>query len=267
MRIENPKSTLLSWIQDGKRPIGLHVASTDPSVTDIAGLTGFDYVIIELEHGPMNLHDVANHARTAESAGIIPLVRLGENNANYIAKVLDVGCQGIIMPHVETAEEAQQLVSAVRFAPDGVRGQCPASHAAKFRGGTYTKIYTQHSQKETIVGVIIESPTGVDNAKEILAVDGIDFVLFGPGDLSFELGVSDELWDSPLIQDAWITVQNATSDAGKLLMGFSYLGDTNEGTAESALEQFSNGADFVTMNMDLLLLRNLLADIVSATKS
>src|SRR5262249_20848313 len=149
-----------------------------------------------------------------------------------------------VVPHVDTAADAQEAVAATRFAPRGVRGMCPSSHAAGYRGGD-TRPFTRNAETETVVAVIVESPLGVENVAGMAAVDGIEAVFFGPGDLSHELGVVAEGWASPLIQDAWARVAAATKAAGKWLMAITLAGESNEDTVRSARDLFDQGADLV----------------------
>lgn len=235
------------------------VSSSDPAITDILGGAGYDFIIIDNEHGPMGPEAAQHHVRAAEAFGMIPMVRVGENSPNLIGKFLDVGCQGIIVPHVDTAEEARKAVAATRYAPGGVRGMCPASHAAGYRGGD-TSPFVRNAEEETIVAVIVESQRGVDNLEEIAAVDGIDIVFFGPGDLSYELGVVAQGWSSPLITTAWKRLLAATKAADKLVMAITLA----EGTQESIRALWKEGADLVVVYMDLLLIQKFLAGFAEA---
>lgn len=266
MRVDNPKSLVRTRVSDGLPLLGMMVSCGDPAVTDMLGASGYDFVIIDNEHGPLGLEATQHHVRAAEAFSMIPMIRVGENSPNLIGKFLDVGCQGVIVPHVDTSADAERAVAATRFAPRGVRGMCPASHAAGYRGGD-TSPFTRNAERETLVGVIIESPKGVEAAEEIAAVDGVDIVLFGPGDLSHELGVVAEGWRSPLVTAAWERVVAATKDAGKLLMAMTLAGDTTADIVASAEALYAEGADLVALYVDLLLFQRLIQDLAQAKRT
>jgi 2-keto-3-deoxy-L-rhamnonate aldolase RhmA len=248
VRVANPKTLLRERVASNSKPLGMMVSSSDPAITDILGGAGYDFIIIDNEHGPMGPETAQHHVRAAEAFGMIPMVRVGENSANLIGKFLDVGCQGIIVPHVDTAEDARQAVAATRFAPAGVRGMCPASHAAGYRGGDTTP-FVHNAETETILAVIVESQRGLDNIEAIAAVDGIDIIFFGPGDLSHELGVVAQGWTSPLITNAWKRILTAARQAGTLCAGATL----HDGDEKNIQRLWGDGADLVVVYIDLLL--------------
>jgi 2-keto-3-deoxy-L-rhamnonate aldolase RhmA len=258
-----PKTVLREQISQAGRPLGTFVSASDPAITDILGGAGYDFIIIDNEHGPLGVDAAQHHVRAAEASGIIPMVRVGQNEPNIIGKFLDVGCQGIIVPHVNTVDDAERVVAATRFSPAGVRGMCPASHAAGYRGGD-TTTFTRNAEEETLVGVIIESALGVANVEQIAAVEGLDIIFFGPGDLSHELGVVAEGWESVEIQEAWNKVKLATKTAGKWLMAITLAGRSNEDIVVSARRLFDQGADLVTLYVELLLFQGMMEDLVRA---
>lgn len=263
MRVQQPKSNLRARIDRHERLIGTFVSSTDPAMTDIVGAAGFDFVVVDHEHGPIG-HDTAqHHARSAELAGMVPFVRVGETNANLVGKFLDLGFQGVLAPHVDTAEQARKLVAATRFAPRGTRGVCPASHAAGYSGAEILS-FSQDAERETIVAVIIESIKGVENVAEIAAVEGLDAIFFGPGDLAYDLEVFDQGLASPVLQEAWQTVATATREASKWLMALAIAGQTDEDTVQSADGLFAEGVDLVVLHVDLLLVRRMMERLARA---
>ncbi|MGW3882835.1 HpcH/HpaI aldolase family protein [Streptomyces sp. NPDC005055] len=185
-------------IQNGRRLQGIFIASSDPATTEIAGSVGFDYVVCDNEHGPLDIPTIANHVRAAEARGVIPMARLLKNDRYLIGKMLDIGVEGLLVPHVDTAEDAARAVAATRFAPHGERGMCPSSHAGRY-STRYWADFQPWSEANVLVIPIIESRKAVKNIDEILAVDGIDMVNFGPGDLSTDMQVAI---DGPEILEA-----------------------------------------------------------------
>jgi 2-keto-3-deoxy-L-rhamnonate aldolase RhmA len=247
MRAAEPKTALKSKIESGLRPRGMFVSCSDAAVTDIISDAGFDFVIVDVEHGPIGLDDAQHHVRAAEAGGTIPIIRVGEHSPNMIGRFLDLGFQGVILPHVQTAEDAIAFVLATKFAPEGIRGMCPANHAGRYRGRD-ASAFARREARELLVGVIVESPAGVDNVEEIAAVEGLDIVFFGPGDFSHEVGARDG-WSNPIVRAAWDRVARATKREGKLLMTVLLSG------ADDAEQRFDEGADLVIVDVDLLLLQ------------
>jgi 4-hydroxy-2-oxoheptanedioate aldolase len=245
MRVAAPKSTLKERIDEGIRPLGMFISCSDAAVTDIVGDSGFDFVVVDVEHGPISLEIAQHHVRAAEACSVVPMIRVGDNSPNTIGRFLDLGFQGIILPHVKTAEQARTFVLATKFAPDGIRGMCPANHAGRYRGRD-ASAFARANGGELLVGVIIESPSGVENVEEIAAVSDLDFIFFGPGDFSHEVGATDG-WESPIVRSAWERVVRAAKSSEKLVMTCLLSGTDN------ALHRFDEGADLVIVDVDLLL--------------
>lgn len=245
MRMAAPKSTLKARIDGGIRPLGMFVSSSDAAVTDILGDSGFDFVVVDVEHGPLSLETAQHHVRAAEACSVLPMIRVGENSPNMIGRFLDLGFQGIMLPHVKTAEQARAFVLATKFAPDGIRGMCPANHAGRYRGRDASS-FARANGEELLVGIIVESPSGVENVEDIAAVPDLDFIFFGPGDFSHEVGATDG-WENQVVRSAWERVVSAAKSEGKLVMTCLLSG------ADNAMHRFDEGADLVIVDVDLLL--------------
>jgi 2-keto-3-deoxy-L-rhamnonate aldolase RhmA len=249
---------LLEKMQRGERPIGLLVGSIDPAITDILGAVGFDFVIIDNEAAPTDPQVALQHVRAAETHGMVPMVKVLENSPTLIRAFLNVGCQGIVVPHVETAEQAARAVQATRFHPGGTRGMCPGCHAANyaFAGAPSWHKWREHS--DVIVSPIIESQSGMKNLRGILSVDGIDIVNFGAGDLLQDLGEPHS--DGSALQNSWRRLLSDAKELGKFVMGFPYPAPTMEATRKL----FADGADAVVHYMDLMLFHELALSIMDA---
>ncbi len=226
----------------GKRPFGTIVALADPASTVIFGRAGFDFVILDCEHGPLSVMDVGNHVRAAEACGTIPLVRVRDNSASGIGAMLDAGAHGVVVPHVDDAAAARAAVAATRYAPVGVRGKCPGCYGADYSPADW-KAHWPRANAEAIAIPIIESVRAVQNIEEIVAVDGVDIVLFGPGDLGQEMGLTD----GDALIAAWVRVRDAAHAAGKLAIGSRGRG--------------FEGSDLILASMDVLLLRRVANEI------
>jgi 4-hydroxy-2-oxoheptanedioate aldolase len=157
-----------------------------PAVIEILGLAGFDYACIDGEHAPLDRQTLEDLVRAAEIAGITSIFRSALHHPDEILPLLDTGVEGIMVPHVNTADHARMVVDAVKYAPQGKRGMTPgrASRYATVNGREYTKALN----RETLVMVQIEEAEAVRNLPEIVKVDGIDIFTIGPGDLAHSLG-------------------------------------------------------------------------------
>lgn len=241
------RTRILEMMSAGQPPLGIFISSIDPAVTQIMGRAGFDYVVIDNEHGRNDRKDVENHVRAAAAGGTMPFVRLLENNPILIQSMLDVGAHGVVVPHVDTADDARRAVEASRYAPRGRRGMCPACNAGGYTLDGWIE-QTRAADDNIMVIPILESRKSIENIEEILAVDGIDVVHFGPGDLSADMGI-DFNTELHLLAEAWKKAVQATRAAGKRILaptGFGY-----------------DEADMFIMPMDYMLLTDLASKAVA----
>ena len=183
MEINKLKQKLL----DGQTVYGPFCKLQDPSVVEIAALAGFDFVILDMEHGPLSVESVQTIARAAQAKGIEVVVRVTENSASDILRILDVGVNSIQVPQVNTAADAQKVVDASFFYPKGERGMCRYVRAASYTG-IEKKEYFSSANLGTLTIVHIEGNKGLQNLEKIVSLDGIDIVFLGPYDLSQSCG-------------------------------------------------------------------------------
>ena len=223
MRRVQAKTLLSARMALGETPFGIFVSSIDPACTSLLADAGFDFVVLDNEHGRLGRLEVENHVRAAEAKGIIPFVRVLENNPALIQSMLNVGAHGVMVHHIDDADGARAAVEASRYAPAGRRGMCPACHAGGYQMTDWAE-HVRSSNENVMVIPIIESRQAVANIDAIFAVDGIDLVIFGPGDLSADLGI-DLLRESHLLNQAWGRVKVAAQTAHKRVMrspGFGF---------------------------------------------
>ncbi len=149
---------------------------------------GFDYVFIDMEHGAFDLETVQDMIAASVHAGITPIVRVGEVLYSLVARLLDVGAQGIILPRVEDPAILAEALSWMRFPPVGKRGYGVSGGMIDFELRTFPEII-EHLNRNTLTVAQIETATAVERADELLSVKGLDIVMVGPADLSISLGV------------------------------------------------------------------------------
>ena len=151
-------------------------------MVEFLGTLGFDGIWIETEHGPIDFKDIPHYTRAADLWGMTSIVRVHLNLHGQIYRTLDVGAQGICVPHVNTAGEARAVVEAGRFMPDGMRGMYTS------RQGIGVPDYFKHANDETLLIVLIEDIVAIENIEEIVKVDGIDVFFVANGDLAQSMG-------------------------------------------------------------------------------
>ena len=164
-------------------------------VIEAIALAGFDAVIIDMEHGPIGVGDLPQLVLAARAHGLSSIVRVRENNPSLIGGALDAGADGVLVPQVGSRREAEAVVAAARFAPEGNRGANPWVRAAGFRGGPD---WFAAANERVAILVTIEGADGIASARSIIETPGLDGVFIGPVDLSNSLGVPGQI-DHPLV--------------------------------------------------------------------
>ena len=168
--------------------VGQWVGLCDPAVVEISALAGYDFAVIDLEHTMIDLQTVENMVRAAEATGIDAMVRIPSLDSKMILRILECGATGIWVPHVRSAQEVREIVSAARYWPEGNRGFSGVTRAAKYLSSDFME-HTKVSNKKTMIVAMIEEKEAVDQIDEILSVNGLDIAFIGPADLSQSLGV------------------------------------------------------------------------------
>jgi 4-hydroxy-2-oxoheptanedioate aldolase len=177
-------------LRRGEAIIGTFLFTSSPEVMEVLGHAGLDFVIIDTEHGPTGTLDTVlfgHLVRAAESAGVVPLVRLPERSRIMTQKVLDAGAMGVVVPMVETADEAREIVRDCRYPPAGDRGACYLTRAAAY-SARFTGSYWEEANMNIMVVPLVESKTAIDNLEEIVKVEGVDFAFFGGRDYAMRAG-------------------------------------------------------------------------------
>lgn len=193
--------------------VGPFLKLPSPAVVEIMGLSGFDYVIIDGEHGPLNVLVAEDMVRAAHLAGISAVMRVTENNPAMISRALDIGVDAVQVPQVSCRADAEKAVKAAKFSPEGERGVCRFVRAAGYTSMDKSE-YFKKANRETMVIIHIEGREGIDNLDEILEVDGVDIVFIGPYDLSQSLGLPGQV-DNPEVEKKMMEVIDKAAARGK----------------------------------------------------
>ncbi len=179
---------------------------------EIAAKSGFDWVVIDLEHGAGDHESCLHQLQAVNGTPTCPIVRVAWNEAPRFKRVLDLGAAGVVVPYVTTAEEARAAVAAMRYPPQGIRGAASLNRAAEF-GADFAQ-YVKDANVNLLTVVQIETETAVAMADEIAAVEGVDVLFVGPLDLSISLGLLQQ-FDHPRFRAALAKVVAAARNHGK----------------------------------------------------
>ncbi len=183
------KLSLKQKLQQGKTVLGTWCEIPSPEFINVLAKAGMDFVIIDMEHGAMDYEMAGKMVMAAEVEGCTPLIRVPMNNEAIILRALEVNAEGIIVPHVESAEERKRIVNVVKFPPLGNRSLNPYVRAGGYRSQPG---FTTEQNKRTIVAVLVESMKGIKNLKAIVNDINLDIVYMGSYDISAALGVPGE---------------------------------------------------------------------------
>jgi len=182
--MEMPRNQFKRRLADDGVQYGMWVSLADPVAAEISAGAGFDWLMIDAEHSPNDLRTLLMQLQAVTGYDVSPVIRPPRGDTVLIKQYLDIGAQTILVPMVETAEQASELVQAMRYPPHGVRGVATARASRWGRVDNYWK----HANGETCLLVQIETIRGVSNLMDIAAVDGVDGVFIGPSDLGAALG-------------------------------------------------------------------------------
>ena len=214
-----PANRFKRAIRDGKTQIGLWLALADPGCAELCAGAGFDWLLLDAEHGPNDLRTLLAQLQAVAPYASHPAVRLRVGDTHIIKQVLEIGAQTILIPMVESAEQAAALVAAVRYPPAGVRGV----GAALGRSSRWNRMpsYLKQADEEMCVLVQIETQAGVRNIKEIAATPGVDGVFIGPADLSASMGYLGNMMHPEVLStiERLIGEIHAAGKAPGILMG------------------------------------------------
>lgn len=251
------KNPLKAKLAKNQQTFGCWVTLAHPLIPEILAPSGFDWLVVDMEHSSIDLSSLLVMIISIEHNGIVPLVRVGENNPNLIKRVMDAGAYGVIVPNVNTPEEARAAVSAVKYPPMGTRG------IGLYRAQGYGRKFEEYKRwlaKESVVIVQIEHIDAVDCIDEIFAVPGIDAFLIGPYDLSGSMGMPGALTHSR-VEKAIARVMAAAKKRGIPAGYHSVSADPL-----MARKRIKQGFRFLGFSLDFIFLGTAAYDAMVALK-
>lgn len=199
-------------LRSGEPVAGVIIASADEQLVEVLGRSGFHYVMIDCEHGHMGVREAECLVRAAELVDVTPVIRVPHNEPHEVLRYLDTGAHGVIIPQVNTREDAEKAVQAAYYHPIGRRGLA-GTRAADYGLGVPLGEYTQQANEELMVIGLIENVKAIDNLPEILSVEGLTAVTIGPADLSQSLGHPGQR-RHPEVEQAIEAIRTAAAEAG-----------------------------------------------------
>ena len=209
------KNKLKEKLLSGQPAFGVSVMFPSPHVVEMLGRLGFDWVLLDCEHGSLSPENVEIMSMAAELTGLTPIARPWRNDPEAILRVMDRGAMGVQVPHVNTAADARRAVEAVKFHPLGRRGMAVGTRPAQY-GFTGSAVeYVQEANRETLVCVQLEEEEALNNLDAILQIEGVDVFFIGPSDLSQSLGHPGRS-DVPEVREAMHRAFAAIVAAGKV---------------------------------------------------
>jgi len=224
-----------------ERPVfGPFSKTSDPAIVETLGRAGFDFIILDTEHGPNSIETVQNLIRAAQLSAMAPIVRVPSGDCEMIGKALDVGAAGVQVPQISCAEDVKAAIKHAKFAPLGMRGVCRYVRAAGYSSMDKADYFRRAN--EALVIIQIEGQKALDNLDEILAVDGIDIVFVGPYDLSQSLGVPGEV-EHPLVIEKMRQIVQACLDKNVFVGNFTETIPQAEMWANQGLRYMSYSVD------------------------
>ena len=234
-------SLLKRKLRDQKCVLGTFLGIPSPVVVELAGLAGFDFVVIDCEHSAIDLKDAENLIRAGHSTQISVLVRVAKCDSHLISQPLDMGAAGVHVPQIESPEMAKMAVSAARYHPLGSRGLQPYVRSASYRAYE-TAEYLTTANEDALLVAQIEGQKGIANLESILKVAGLDIVFFGPYDLSQSLGIPGQV-RNPRVLDMVKSAIGIARESGKNV-GI-YCDDV-----ETAMEYLGIGVSYLVVGID-----------------
>lgn len=211
--MELPKNTFKAAIEAGRQQIGLWSSLSSPISTEVIAGSGFDWILLDMEHSPNDLGDIYVQLQAMMESPTQAVVRVPSDDPVTIKRILDAGALSLMIPNIEDAEQAARAVAATRYAPRGVRGFSQAPRAARFgRIPNYHKL----CEAEICVILQIESQKALDNLEAIAGVEGVDSIFIGPGDLSTSLGYIGQQGHGDVVEVIEKTIRRGVAARSKV---------------------------------------------------
>jgi 4-hydroxy-2-oxoheptanedioate aldolase len=236
--------------------LGMFSKTSDPGFVETLGFAGWDFVILDLEHGPNSVQTLQNVIRAAQVSGIFPIARVKESCASVAAEALDVGAGGVQFPQISSKAAAADALRRVKFAPEGARGVCRFVRAANYSAKDRFEYFAEANR--SIVVLQVEGQAGIDALDEILTVPGIDVLFVGPYDLSQSLGVPGQI-GHPMVEEKMLEIVEKCA-------GREIAVGTFTDTLENARKWQGRGVKYIAHSVDMGVFYEAAASLLQQLK-
>jgi 2-keto-3-deoxy-L-rhamnonate aldolase RhmA len=231
-------------LRAGEPAFGVSVMIPSPQIVEMCAAAGFDWVLLDCEHGTLTIESVELMAMAAEASGITAIARPVSRSAEHILQVLDRGVMGVQVPHVNTAEDARNVVAAVKYHPLGQRSLAAGTRSAVYDSHGTLADYVKAANEATLIAVQLEDREAIDNIDELLKVDDIDVFFIGPSDLSQSMGHPGNP-KAPVVAQAIETSFRKMREAGRT--------PGTPATAEAVRDVLDKGVRYIYTHLPRLL--------------
>lgn len=248
-----PVNSFKQWLSASKVPVGTWLMTASPNVAEAIGFAGFDYVVLDMEHVPVDIPQAVSIMQAVAGTPAELVVRLPWNDPVLVKRALDSGAQTLMFPYIQNAEEARQAVASTRYPGRGIRGVAAVHRASRY--GTVTR-YLHEADSEIGVILQLETPEAISELSDIAAVDGVDGLFVGPGDLSASMGHIGEI-RHPDVQGA---IASALSQCQSLNMPCGIVG----ADPELVGSYIAKGFNFVAIGSDMSLMMTRAKEYLAA---
>jgi len=243
----NTSAGLGERLRAGETVVGVMVSAIrNPEIAPILSAAGYDFMVVDMEHSVITAESVGAILLAAGSASIAAFVRPPSKGSDEIPRMVDAGAVGLLVPHVECADDARSLVRRIKYSPMGERGVAMTRAHSRFRKPVDARAYAERANRDTILAVQVESILALERIRETVSVEGVDIAFMGPADLAQSLGLLGET-AHPRVWDAFDRVVHACKGAGK-------VAGTMVHDAAGAQQAIRRGAKFVIYSNDISLL-------------
>lgn len=245
--------------KNGEKPLGMFFDTSSVTIMECLGRCGFDFVVIDNEHSPIEAESSTDYIRAAELVGLTPLCRVRDTSRPAVLKLLDVGAQGLIVPCIHSVEQVKEIIKYAKYYPIGERGFCPSRKDGwgfDIPGGVPATM--AYFNEETLLIPQCETVGALEHIEEITALEGVDGIFVGPYDLSISMGIPGE-FASPEFNAAVDRIVKAVHDAGKFCIFFA-------GSTDAVVAGYKRGFDGMAYSLDAAVIIEALKERVDTIR-
>ena len=253
---------LIKKFNSGEKIIGTLTHMKSSVAIEALGLTGVDFIMLDMEHNLLSNDEIARYITSASATDMPTLVRISSGTKEHILHMLDYGAAGIVVPSVSTVGQVKELIKYAKFMPVGERGYCMTRDGKwgfSAESQESLRSYMDYCNKNTLLIPQCETVGCLEHIEEITALDGVDAILIGPYDLSIDMGIPGQ-FDNPMLVNAIERILSACKKNKKMAINFS-------GTPELAAKNLNDGFDAVLYGIDLIMYINMYKNSVEQIKN